>query len=366
MDKPVSLLGLSTAVPHYALDQSDVAARARDIFGPMFDRFPQLDEVFVNAGIDRRYSVSPIDWFYKQLDWNERTSAYLEGAQKLFVEAGKKALDRAGLLPKDVDVVVTISSTGIATPSLEARAGPKLGLRTDCARVPVFGLGCAGGVSGMALASRLARAEPGKIVLLVVIELCTLAFRRDRATKADVIATALFGDGAAAAVLQAKPSANAVAQIGGAGEHLWPDTLDIMGWSIDPVGLGVLLSRSLPKFVEERMGAPVKQFLAAQQLDPNTPLVSHPGGTRVLEAIETALDKPQGSMTNERTILRGYGNMSAPTVMFVLEEAPRHGLKGPAALSALGPGFTASFLAMEANGVAQHAPARTVPEPADA
>ena len=218
----------------------------------------------------------------------------------------------------------------------------------------------------MALASRLARAEPGKVVLLVVIELCTLAFRRDRATKADVIATALFGDGAAAAVMQAKPSANAVAQIGGAGEHLWPDTLDIMGWSIDPVGLGVLLSRSLPKFVEERMGAPVKQFLAAQQLDPNTPLVSHPGGTRVLEAIETALNKPQGSMTNERTILRGYGNMSAPTVMFVLEEALRHGLKGPAALSALGPGFTASFLAMEANGVAQHAPARTVPEPADA
>src|SRR5262245_43525790 len=112
MDKPVSLLGLSTAVPKYALDQTDVAGRARDIFGPMFDRFPQLDEVFINAGIDRRYSVSPIDWFYKQLDWNERTSAYLEGAQKLFVEAGKKALDRAGLLPKDVDIVVTISSTG--------------------------------------------------------------------------------------------------------------------------------------------------------------------------------------------------------------------------------------------------------------
>ena len=106
--------------------------------------------------------------------------------------------------------------------------------------------------------------------------------------------------------------------------------------------------------------------VAAQKLDPNTPLVSHPGGTRVLEAIETALNKPQGSMTNERTILRGYGNMSAPTVMFVLEEALRHGLKGPAALSALGPGFTASFLAMEANSVAQHAPARTVPEPADA
>ena len=366
MDNPVSLLGLSTAVPPHVLDQKDIAERAVDIFGPMFDRFPQLTEVFVNAGIDRRYSVRPIDWFYKALDWNERTSSYLDGASKLFVEAGKKALDRAGLAPKDVDIVVTISSTGIATPSLEARAGPKLGLRTDCVRVPVFGLGCAGGVAGLALASRLARAEPGKVVLLVVIELCTLAFRRDRATKADVIATALFGDGAAAAVLQAKPSSTAIAQIGAAGEHLWPDTLDIMGWSIDPVGLGVLLSRSLPKFVEERMAAPVKQFVSAQKLDPNIRLVCHPGGTKVLEAIEIALDRKQGSFVDERTVLRGYGNMSAPTVLFVLEEAMRRGLTGPAALSALGPGFTASFLAMEANGVAQRMPARTVPETADA
>jgi alkylresorcinol/alkylpyrone synthase len=366
MQQPVSLLGLSTAVPSHALDQTDVARRARDIFGPMFDRFPQLDDVFVNAGIDRRFSVSPIDWFYRQLDWNERTSAYMDGAQKLFLDAGRKALDRAGVAASEVDSVVTVSSTGIATPSLEARVGPRFGLRPDCVRVPVFGLGCAGGVAGLALASRLARAEPGKVVLLVVIELCTLAFRRDRATKADVIATALFGDGAAAAVLQAKPSARAIAQIGAAGEHLWPDTLDIMGWSVDPVGFGVLLSRALPKFVEERMAAPVQRFLHAQGLDAKTRLVCHPGGAKVLEAIEAALGRAPGSFTDERTVLRGYGNMSAPTVMFVLEEALRRGLRGPAALSALGPGFTASFLAMEANGIAQRAAADATPEPADA
>src|SRR4051812_46387832 len=114
MDNPVSLLGLATAVPPHVLEQSDIAERARDIFGPMFTRFPQLTEVFVNAGIDRRYSVRPIDWFYKQLDWNERNASYLEGASQLFVDAGEKALGRAGLTPKDVDIVVTISSTGIA------------------------------------------------------------------------------------------------------------------------------------------------------------------------------------------------------------------------------------------------------------
>jgi len=174
-----------------------------------------------------------------------------------------------------------------------------------------------------------------------------------------VISTALFGDGAAAAVLQAKPSPSAIAQIGASGEHLWPDTLDIMGWSVDPVGLGVLLSRALPKFVEERMAAPVKHFLASQGLGSDTRMVCHPGGAKVLEAIEVALERPAGSFVDERAILRGYGNMSAPTVMFVLEEALRRGLSGPAALSALGPGFTASFLAMEVAGVAQPRQART-------
>ena len=121
-------------------------------------------------------------------------------------------------------------------------------LRPDVVRVPVFGLGCAGGVAGLALASRLARAEPGKVVLLVVVELCTLALRRDRGAKADIIAFALFGDGAAAAVVQAQTGDAAVARIGAAAEHMWPDTLDIMGWTVDPIGFGIVLSRVLPRF----------------------------------------------------------------------------------------------------------------------
>jgi alkylresorcinol/alkylpyrone synthase len=346
--QPVSLLGLATAVPSFVLEQADVAARARDIFAPLFARFPQLDDVFVNAGIARRYSAQPIDWFYRQLAWDERTQAYLDGAAALFMAAARDALARANVRAGDVDIVVTVSSTGIATPSLEARVGPALGLRADVARVPVFGLGCAGGVTGLALAARLARAEPGKVVLLVVVELCTLAFRRDRATKADVIATALFGDGAAAAVLQAAPARDAVAQIGVAGEHLWPNTLDIMGWSVDPIGFGVMLSRALPKFVEERMAAPLAHFFAKENLSSATRTVCHPGGAKVLEALEAALALTPGTMVDERTVLSGYGNMSAPTVMFVLQEALARGLSGPCALSALGPGFTASFLALDA------------------
>src|SRR4029078_2399383 len=129
-------------------------------------------------------------------DWPQRTGGYLEGAEALFIETAQKALKRARLSAHDVDVIITVSSTGIATPSIEARVAKRMGFRADVNRVPVFGLGCAGGVSGMAIGSQLARARPGAVVLVVVIELCTLAFRRDRITKADVIASALFGDGA--------------------------------------------------------------------------------------------------------------------------------------------------------------------------
>jgi alkylresorcinol/alkylpyrone synthase len=271
---------------------------------------------------------------------------YLESAGQLFVQAARAALDRAGISARDVDVVVTVSSTGIATPSIEARVGPEMGFRPTVMRVPVFGRGCAGGVSGLALAARLARAEPGEVVLLVVVELCTLACRIDRGSKADVISSALFGDGAAAAVLRGAPAAAGL-RVGAAAEHTWPRTLDIMGWAIDPIGFQVLLSRSLPRFVEQKMAAPVRRFIKMARLQAPQ-LICHPGGAKVLDAIEVALELQKGTLRDEREVLRGHGNMSAPTVLFVLERALRRGLRGPAMLSSLGPGFTASFLALEA------------------
>src|SRR5664279_1251235 len=193
---PVTLLALATAVPPHQLEQSAVADFARRIYASSFARYPKLADVFVNAGIERRYSVRPIEWFEAPHDWTERTQAYLDGASALFVQAAKAALDRAGVSARDVDVIVTVSSTGIATPSLEARVGTEMGFKESATRVPVFGLGCAGGVSGLSIGARLARAEPGEVVLVVVVELCTLAFRSDRSAKADVISSALFGDGA--------------------------------------------------------------------------------------------------------------------------------------------------------------------------
>jgi alkylresorcinol/alkylpyrone synthase len=326
------------------LEQPAVATVARRIYAKSFARYPKLADVFANSGIERRYSVRPMEWFDATHDWTERTQVYLDGASALFVQAAQAALDRAAISARNVDVIVTVSSTGIATPSLEARVGAEMGFKPSAMRVPIFGLGCAGGVMGLSIGARLARAEPGQIVLVVVVELCTLAFRSDRGAKADVISTALFGDGAAAVVLRAE-RADAVIRIGASAEHTWPGTLDIMGWTVDPVGFGVVLSRSLPRFVEQRLAAPARRFVTAAKLVAPQ-FICHPGGARVLDAIETALELQSGTLRDEREVLRGHGNMSAPSVLFVLERAFKRGLRGSAVLAALGPGFTASFLAI--------------------
>ncbi|MGH6970302.1 MAG: type III polyketide synthase, partial [Caulobacteraceae bacterium] len=257
--------------------------------------------------------------------------------------------ERAGLPAEAVDTVVTVSSTGISTPSLEARAMGRLGFRQDVARVPVFGLGCAGGVTGLSLAGRLAQARPGSVVLLVAVELCTLACRLDEMTSANIVATALFGDGAAAAVLRAS-GGDGVAEITAAAEHTWPDSLDIMGWNVDPLGFGVIFDRSIPTFAQAHLRPAMESSLARMGLglaDVDR-FVCHPGGAKVIDALETSLGLGQDALACEREVLADHGNMSAPTVMFVLERALAAKARGQLVLTALGPGFTASCLSLAA------------------
>jgi alkylresorcinol/alkylpyrone synthase len=276
-------------------------------------------------------------------------NAFLDGAETLFVNAAQAAIAHADLAACDIDTVVTVCSTGIATPTLEARLAGKIGFRPDVSRVPVFGLGCAGGVSGLSIAARLAQARPGSNVLLVVLELCTLAVRHDDLTKANIVAASLFGDGAAAIVLRAGDGGST--RVEAAGEKLWPDTLDIMGWSVDPEGFGVVFQRTIPNFVAEHLGPTVTEILARMQLSVSDidRFVCHPGGTKVIIALERALSLDQGALDHEREIIAGYGNMSAPTVLFVLERALAQGLPRRSLLTALGPGFTASCVALRHN-----------------
>lgn len=348
MSSPVALMGLSTARPPYDLPQDRVLDAARRLFAPQFPAFERMAPVFRTAGVRTRQSARPLDWYLEPRTWPERTAAYLEAATDLFVEAAAGALAEAELPGDRIDIVVTVSSTGIATPSLEARAMDRLGLRSDVARVPVFGLGCAGGAAGLALAARLARSQPGATVLVVVVELCSLSFRTEAPGKADVVATALFGDGAAAVVLRA--GADGFAQAVSSAEHTWPDSLDVMGWRVDPTGLGVIFAQSIPAFARQHFRPAMDAMLAAQGLTVADVgrFVCHPGGMKVIEAIEATLELGQGALDAERAVLADHGNMSAPTVLHVLDRVRRSGLPARSVVTALGPGFTASTVTLAA------------------
>jgi alkylresorcinol/alkylpyrone synthase len=346
MDHTAALVSLATSVPPHQFHQRQILEAARSILSARYEQFETLASLFANTGIRNRYGVKPIEWYLEPRGGPERTRAFLEGAEALFVNVAQAALARADLAARDVDTVVTVCSTGIATPTLEARLAGKMGFRADVSRVPVFGLGCAGGVSGLSIAGRLAQARPGTNVLLVVLELCTLAVRHDELTKANIVAASLFGDGAAALVLRAGDGG--ATRIEAAGEKLWPETLDIMGWSVDPEGFGVIFQRTIPDFVAGHLGPAVAEILARMELAASDidRFVCHPGGSKVITALERALSLDQGMLDHEREIIADYGNMSAPTVLFVLERAVAKGLPRRSLLTALGPGFTASCVAL--------------------
>jgi len=343
-----SLLSLATAVPPHVVSQTDAKAAAREAFGGKKALFDRLSGVFDNAGIAKRHIVAPLDWYLGDHGWHDRNNVYLDASEQLFVDAATASIEKAGLTPDQIDGVVTISTTGIATPSLDARAAARVGFRDDVRRVPVFGLGCAGGVSGLATAARLASAEPGSKWLMVTVETCSISIRLDSDDPAAVVATALFGDGAAAAVVTS--GEHSLARIGGSAEKLWPDTLRIMGWDVEDPGLSVVFDRAIPPFIERELATAVASMLTKLGTDRESidRFCCHPGGVKVIDAIETALDLPQGELNIEREVLNDYGNMSAPTVLFVLQRLIERGLPKRVMMTAFGPGFTCAGLMLAA------------------
>lgn len=346
MTAPVKLLSLATASPPYSVSQDEMVAEAGRVFADRFPKFVAMLPVYQHAGVRRRQLAMPIDWYLQPHDWADRAMAYDAAALELFCQAAARALEGAGMTGAAVDAIVTVSTTGISTPSLEARAMVRLGFRPDVMRVPLFGVGCAGGATGLALAARLARAEPGATVLLVCVELCSLAFQLENLGKADIISTAIFGDGAAAGVLST--TGEGFAEVTAAAEHTWADTLDVMGWSVGRNGLRVVLQQDLPSFARREIRSAMEMMLARQglALSDVDRFLCHPGGMKVIEALEAALSLGQGALDHEREVLADHGNMSSPTVLFILDRARAAGLPRRSVLTAMGPGFTASSVTL--------------------
>ncbi|MFN3946239.1 MAG: type III polyketide synthase [Allosphingosinicella sp.] len=338
------LLSLATALPPHRIGQEEAKQVAARLFGGRTALFDRLSGVFDNAGIGARHLIRPPEWYETERGWEARNAAYLDAADTLYAEAAGKALAAAGVAADAVDCLVTVSTTGIATPSLEARAAARMGFRADAERVPVFGLGCAGGVTGLALAARLAAERPGKTVLFVTVELCSVAMRLDKLSKANIVATALFGDGAAAALVRSGEGGG-LARIGAGAERLWPGTLGIMGWDVEDPGLGVVFDRAIPPFIEAHLAEGVRAI--EDKVGEARAWCCHPGGAKVIEALEASLGLAACTLADERAVLRDHGNMSAPTVLFVLERLLARGLSAPTLMLALGPGFTLSGLMLE-------------------
>jgi alkylresorcinol/alkylpyrone synthase len=303
--------------------------------------------MFGNTGIERRYSCVPIEWYEQLHEWPERNRVYLDSALDLLESATRQVLARAERRPDEIDAVVAVSTTGIATPSLDALLMERMNLRRNVQRLPIFGLGCAGGAIGLARAAAIARTKPDALVLFLVVELCALCFRRDDFSKSNIVATALFGDGAAAALISCEGDG---ASIVAGGEYTWPDSLDVMGWDVTRDGLKAIFSRDIPELVTSHLHEVAVDFLTEHSLTlaDIDRFVCHPGGAKVLDALEAAFELQDGTLRAAREVLREYGNMSAATVMFVLERTIGETARWKRALvSALGPGFTAGFTLLE-------------------
>ena len=332
-----NLLSVATALPSHKISQDEVMAVLERARGKALR--PRMEQILRNSGIAQRYLAMPADYYLGPRSWAERARLYAEAAQALFIKAAGDALRAAGLAASDIGQIVFVSTTGTMTPSLPSRMLDSMGFTRDVRTVPVFGYGCAGGVVGLSLATDLYRAAPERPVLLVCLELCSMAYDHAQMEKKDMVALALFADGCAAAVIGEGEGP----QLAVFAQHVWPDSVDMMGWDIGETGFDLVLARDIPAFVTRDFAPVADGFLEASGLTKSALAepACHPGGGRVVDALS---DYFEDNLDSTRAVLRDYGNMSSPTVLFVVKALLDKGpLAGPTLLTALGPGFTGAL-----------------------
>ena len=338
-----ALISIATAVPDHRITQAEVLAVLAQARGAALPA--RLEQILGNSGIDERYLACSADYYLQPRSWTDRAAIYDQVGTRLAQKAAGEALDKAALAPSDIDVIVLISTTGTMTPSIPSRMIEAMGFDPSTQTLPVFGYGCAGSVLGLRLANDLAAAEGGQNVLLISLELCSLSYDYSQFDKKNMIATALFADGCAAAIVSGKAGPVAAPRFRAFGQKTWPATLDMMGWDVGNTGFDLVLARDIPTFVTKDFAPFCDAFLAGQGLamsDLSEP-ACHPGGGRVVEALEDYFAPDLAGIPVTREVLRQHGNMSSPTVLFVLDRLLTQKPDKPILLTALGPGFTAAL-----------------------
>lgn len=328
--------------PSHRHPQDEVITALAQFAGPEFVRFAAA------SGVQSRHLALPIERYTQLSGFTEANQAYLEVALDIGERALRSALDEAKMRPDELDIIFSTTVTGLAVPTLDARLAGRVGLRPDIKRVPLFGLGCVAGAAGVARMNDYLRAYPDHSAVLLAVELCSLTIQQNDLSVANLVASSLFGDGGAAVIARGAGHRVPGPHVLASRSRLYPDTENVMGWEIGTDGFRIVLSAEVPTVAEKYLGEDVRLFLAEFGLtisDIDT-WVCHPGGPKVIEAVETVLQLPDTALRRTRESLRDNGNLSSASVLDVLRatlaEPPRPGSLGM--MMAMGPGFCSELV----------------------
>ena len=339
----------ASALPPHYYPQHELIAAFRKYWGGRLDRFSVLEKLHAATQVDGRYLALPLER-YPLRDWGEANDCWIESAVTLGQQAIASALERAAVDPKDIGAFFSVSITGVASPSLEARIMNKMGLNPRMKRVPIFGLGCVAGAAGIARAADYVKAFPKQAALLLSVELCSLTIQKDDLSAANLISSGLFGDGAAAVVVAGDELAAVPGpQILATRSVFYPETERVMGWDISEKGFQIVLSKEVPEVILKNLGGNVDEFIADNDFkrEDVASWVIHTGGPKVLEATEKALHLTKAALSASWDCLRKTGNLSSASVLFVLEEIMKNRRPAPGTLgilAAMGPGFCSELV----------------------
>jgi alkylresorcinol/alkylpyrone synthase len=346
------VISVGTANVPYSYDQVVAKEFARDLFTKRRNDIERLLPIFDNTLIENRHFCYPREWFAAEHSFVERSESFVENGLKLSIDALDNCLLKADADYSDFDHIIYVSSTGISAPTMDALLLNKLKLNSHLKRTPIWGLGCVAGAVGLSRAIDYVEANPKSAVVLIALEICSLAFQKDDYSKSNIVAVALFSDGAAATLvagkehkLYEKSDINLINSY----TTTYYDSLDVMGWEVIETGFKAIFSKDIPTIVKNNVKGNILEFVEQYGLSISDlkHFVLHPGGAKVLDEYESALGLENGSIIHSRNVLKDHGNMSSPTVLYVLGEFMKSGNynKGEYGLiSALGPGVSSELI----------------------
>ncbi|UJL48060.1 type III polyketide synthase [Virgibacillus sp. NKC19-16] len=355
---------VGVGIPEYDLSQTEVKELVKEVFPYSNKQMEHILPVFDNAAVNNRQFVVEKEWLRQNHTFQERNELYLTFAKKHMLQAVDHCLTNGEFLTRDmpyeaIDMIIFVSSTGIATPSMEVHLLNERPFRESTNRMPLWGLGCVGGAIGLSRAFDWISAHPEKTALIVSCELCSLTFQKDDNKKSNLVGSALFGDGVSAVLAMGDKSPyltyqrKSTPRIVRTSSLTKKDSTSVMGWHVTNSGLEVIFSKSIPALVNSFWDGHINTFLHEEGLNEQMihSFIAHPGGKKVLTAMENVLQSSSKKFTHSYNVLLNHGNMSSATVFYVLYEAMKEGVgrQKKSILSALGPGFSSELLLLEWN-----------------